>query len=211
MRTVALRLILTLLSSLLVVVAVAMPALADEPPVVINNNIPAPANVAQPTPTYDAGPLPAVLAPACADAPLFGLDLMFGQMSGLRVDAAVGRIGAGSLRAEGFYGALLTKFGAAEAAGVGARWQTRRCSADGCHAVVFGPGCDVLFHLGDGHLVMVAPTVELAWCRTIGNTAGWMLGINAGIGIAVNGRDTDGDNAAGRVTPLISGFTGFRY
>jgi hypothetical protein len=32
-----------------------------------------------------------------------------------------------------------------------------------------------------------------------------MLGINAGVGVAVTGRDTDGDNAAGRVTPLISG------
>ena len=58
---------------------------------------------------------------------------------------------------------------------------------------------------------MVAPTVELAWCRTIGSSSGWLLGINAGVGIAISGKDTDGDKAAGRVTPLISGFTGFRY
>jgi len=186
------------------VLAMVMPAFAQDAPVVIDNS-----NTLTLPPVVEATPLPAVL-PACG-APLFGLDLFLGQFAGLRVDGALYRGPNGSLRAEGYYGALLTKFGSSEAAGAGVRWQTRREGKDGCHAVVFGPGCDAFFHLDDANLIMVAPSVELAWCRTIGDTAGWVLGINAGIGVAVSGRDTDGDDAVGRVTPLISGFTGFRY
>jgi hypothetical protein len=185
----------------------AGPAFAQAPPVVVHNNV-----NAVPVVAADPGPLPAVLPAApCADAPVFGLDLMLGMMTGLRAEGSLWQAPGGSLRVEGFYGALFTKFGSAESLGAGLRWQTRRTAADGCHAIVFGPGCDVLFHLQDGNLVLLAPTVELAWHRTIRDTAGWVLGINAGIGVAVGGDDTDGDSAAGRVTPLISGFTGFRY
>lgn len=184
------------------VLVIAVPAFAQEAPVIVNNALNAP-------PVVEASPLPAIM-PAC-NAPVFGLDLFLGMMSGLRVDGALYRGPNGSLRAEGFYGALATKFGAAEAGGAGLRWQTRREGKDGCHAVVFGPGCDVFFHFDKGNLILLAPSVELAWSRTIGDTAGWMLGINAGIGVAVSGRDTDGDDVVGRVTPLISGFTGFRY
>jgi hypothetical protein len=184
--------------------AVMMPAAAQDAPVVID-----PANTLTAPPVVTDSPLPAIM-PA-GHAPVFGLDLFLGQFAGLRVDGALYRGPNGSLRAEGYYGALLTKFGSSEAGGAGLRWQTRREGKDGCHAVVFGPGCDVFFHFQEGNLVMVAPSVELAWCRTIGDTAGWVLGINAGLGVAVSGRDTDGDDAAGRVTPLISGFTGFRY
>lgn len=156
-------------------------------------------------------PTPAIVNSVTPCDPVFGLDFMVGMMTGIRAEGSVCHLFDGSLRVEGFYGALFTKFGSSESAGAGLRWQKRRVSEDGCRSVVFGPGCDVLFHLEEGHAIMIAPNVELAWNRSIRDSAGWILGINAGVGIGVNGKDTDGDNVAGKVTPIISGFAGFRY
>jgi hypothetical protein len=72
---------------------------------------------------------------------------------------------------------------------------------------------DVLFNFRDGQAVMLAPTVDLAWRRDFGERVGWVLGMNAGIGVGLSGRRNghDDEAAAGQVTPLISVFGGLRF
>lgn len=147
--------------------------------------------------------------PAGPGEPYLGLDLMVGQMSGIRPSFAVHRSDRAALVVEGFYGGLLTKLGQSEGAGAGVRWNVSRGGRD---AVTLGPGVDVLFNFRDGQAVMLAPTVDLAWRRDFGDRVGWTLGINAGVGVGVGGRrDDDGGSAVGRVTPLISVFGGLRF
>ena len=149
-------------------------------------------------------------APARNPEPLFGLDLMLGQQMGVRPNLAVYSTERSSLVVEGFYGALLTKFGASEAAGGGARWVTTRGGRD---CVTLGPGVDVFFHLNRGRAVVLAPTVDLAWRRGFGDWAAVVLGMTAGVGVGLSGgRNNDRDDAvSGRVTPLIGFYTGLRY
>lgn len=201
--------------------ATAAPANESPPPV------PSPPVPSLPVPSLPVGdpqpPAPSTLADKTAvmsgewvtsgrsPAPVFGMDLMLGQQMGLRPSLAVYSTDRSSFLVEGFYGALLTKFGAAEAAGAGVRWMTTR--GGGLGAVAFGPGLDVLFHLDRGKAVILAPTVDVAWRRSLGERAAFVLGLNAGVGIGVSGNrdDGDGDPVSGRVTPLISLYTGFRF
>ncbi|MBX9626716.1 MAG: hypothetical protein K2X82_23145 [Gemmataceae bacterium] len=146
----------------------------------------------------------------CRDRAAFGMDLMLGQQTGIRPNLAVYSTEHSSVVAEGFYGALFTKFGASEAAGAGARWVTTRGGRD---AVTLGPGVDVLFQLNDGGAVLLAPTVDVAWRRSFGDRAAFHLGLSAGVGVGVSGRErrADDDPVTGRVTPLIGFYTGLRF
>lgn len=149
-------------------------------------------------------------APARGPEPVFGLDLMLGQQMGVRPSLAVYSNERSSLVVEGFYGALLTKFGASEAAGAGARWVTTRGGRD---SVTLGPGVDVFFHLDRGRAVVLAPTVDVAWRHGFGDRAAAVLGLTAGVGVGLSGgRNNDRDDAvSGRVTPIIGFYTGLRY
>jgi hypothetical protein len=143
-------------------------------------------------------------------APVFGMDLLLGQQTGIRPSLALYSTERSSFVVEGYYGGLFTKFGAAETAGAGVRWVTTRGGLD---SVTLGPGVDVLFHLNRGKAVILAPTVDVAWRRNFGDRAAFVLGLNAGVGVGLSGgrwNDRD-DPVAGRATPLISFYTGFRY
>lgn len=147
-----------------------------------------------------------------SSAPVFGLDLMLGQQCGIRPTLALYTTERASLVVEGYYGGMFTKFGSSETAGAGARWVATR-GGSGRDSVTLGPGVDVLFHLNRGKAVVLAPTVDVAWRRTIGERGAFVLGINAGIGIGLSGghgNDRD-DPVAGKVTPLISLYTGLRF
>ena len=142
--------------------------------------------------------------------PLFGLDLMLGQTLGVRPNLTLYSTEHTSLAVEGFYGAMFTKFGASEAAGAGVRWTMSRGGRD---SVTLGPGVDVLFHLNDGKAVVLAPTVDVVWRRTIGERSAFVLGFNAGIGVGLSGyqdRDRD-DPVSGKVTPIINFYTGLKF
>ena len=149
-------------------------------------------------------------APARGPEPLFGLDLMLGQQMGVRPSLAVYSNERSSLVAEGFYGALLTKFGASEAAGVGARWVTTRGGRD---CVTLWPGVDVFFHLTRGRAVGRAPTGDVAGRHGFGDRAAAVLGLTTGVGVGLSGgRNNDRDDpVSGRVTPMIGVYTGLRY
>lgn len=142
--------------------------------------------------------------------PVFGVDLMLGQQSGIRPSLAVYSNERSAFLVEGYYGGLFTKFGGSEGAGAGVRWVTSRGGSD---SVTIGPGVDVLFNFNDGKATFLAPTVDIAWRREFGNRAGFVLGLNAGIGIGLSGNSgsDEGDRVSGKVTPLISLFTGLRY
>ncbi len=143
-------------------------------------------------------------------APAFGMDLLFGQQMGIRPSVAVYSTARTSFLVEGFYGALLTKFGASEGAGAGVRWVTTRGGRD---AVTLGPGLDVFFNINRGAATFIAPTVDISWRHSFGDRAALDLGLNAGVGIGLSGsRNHDRDEkVAGRATPLISAFAGLRY
>jgi len=142
-------------------------------------------------------------------ASVFGMDLLLGQQCGIRPSIALLSTEHSSFVVEGFYGGLFTKFGASEGAGAGVRWLTSRGGND---AVTIGPGADVLFNLNHGKASFLAPTVDIAWRHGFGNRSALVLGINPGLGIGLSGNSGNEDSQiAGKVTPLISFYSGLRY
>jgi len=137
-----------------------------------------------------------------------GLDLILGMQTGVRAQGVVHQVGNRMVVAEGFYGVLFSKLGNSEAAGIGARMLFRRPGRDGCHAMLLGPGVNMFYQFHDDAQWILAPSVDLAWLRSIGDSgAGWQIGINAGLGVSVDGHKDGRD----RVTPIISLFTGFKF
>lgn len=190
--------------------AVVPPTTAVPPVAVVQTQ----ATLTPPPPIPTADPLPTIAGTVRTVSPgkssVFGMDLMFGQQMGIRPNVTVFSNDKSMLLVEGFYGALLTKFGGSEGAGVGMRWVTTRGGSD---CVTIGPGLDVFFNFNDEQATFISPNVDIAWRHSFGERAGLVLGVNAGIGVGLSGRDdnNNNDNIAGRVTPLISFFAGLRY
>jgi hypothetical protein len=138
----------------------------------------------------------------------FGIDLMLGMQSGIRGQWAFQRTEKTAWVIEGFYGALLDKLGSGEGAGFGGRYYYRRTNVDGCNSLLLGPGVGAYYHFHD-EVWMLAPTLDVGWVRAISDTGAWEIGLNAGFGIGLNnGRDYE---EAGKVTPLFTLYTGFRF
>ena len=80
-------------------------------------------------------------------------------------------------------------------------------------SITFGPGVDVFFNFNEEKATFIAPTVDVAWRHGFGERAALMLGVNAGVGVGLSGRDDNNGygSISGKVTPLISFFTGLRY
>jgi hypothetical protein len=139
------------------------------------------------------------------------MDLVLGMQTGIRPRVTAWTGGFGAVVVEGFYGALLTRLGASEGAGGGGRWLFRRAGRAGCDCVIFGPGVDVLCQFRNDGLTLIAPTVDFGWWHAIGEHSACELGINAGVGIGVSGQRSNGRDAAGQATPLISVYGGLRF
>ena len=60
---------------------------------------------------------------------------------------------------------------------------------------------------------MAAPTVDFAWVHAISETGAWELGLNAGLGVGLSDRRRRyyERDETGRITPLFSLYTGFRF
>ena len=142
----------------------------------------------------------------------FGVDVLLGQFLGVRGQAAVFRTPDRAFVLEGFYGAILDKLAAGEAAGGGARYYFHRTDRTGSNSVLIGPGLGAYYHFYD-KVWMAAPTVDIAWVHAISENGAFELGLNAGIGIGLSDRQCYyyKRSEVGRVTPLISLFTGFRF
>lgn len=139
---------------------------------------------------------------------IFDIDAMLGMLMGIRGQVAVYRNPNHAVVVEGFYGALLDRLATSEGAGAGGRYYFRRTDGTGCNSVLIGPGAGAYCHFHQ-NLWMVAPTTDVAWVRAIGDQAAWQIGLNAGLGVGV-ASNRDSTNV-GRVTPLLSLFTGFRF
>lgn len=139
---------------------------------------------------------------------MFDIDAMIGMLMGIRGQAAVYRNPYQALVVEGFYGALLDRLESSEGAGAGGRYYFRRTDSVGYSSILIGPGVGAYCHFHHD-LWMVAPTVDVALVRRIGELGAWQLGLNAGLGVGVAGDSTT--NGVGRVTPLFTIFTGFRF
>jgi hypothetical protein len=176
-------------------------------------------------PKLPSAPVPAAEAPALVPAPIpsvaapsepvntpgwVAADIFLGQQMGLRAQVSVYRHGPVTYVAEGFYGALLTRFGASEAMGGGARALFCRASRDGNNTLLLAPGLNVLYQVNEDGLVLLAPSVELSWLHGFGGGGGWEIGLSAGLGIGVAGGTRHRDDV-GQVTPLISLYSGFRF
>jgi hypothetical protein len=191
-------------------------AIVNQPPQV--NNIP-PA-LLPPTPVSPPGAPPVTsgewIISEQSKAPVFGMDLLLGQLVGIRPTVTLFSTEKSTLVVEGFYGALLTRFGSSEGAGAGLRWLMSRGGND---SVTFGPGLDVMFNFRDGQAVFLAPTIDLAWQHKFGERSTFQLGVNAGLGIGLSNYSNDhnyyygdhNDSVTGKITPLISLFGGLRF
>jgi hypothetical protein len=164
----------------------------------------------RPVHVESAGPAPIAVEEGAGEA-VFSMDLMLGMMSGVRAQLALCRSNCQAWVAEAFYGALLTKLGASEGAGLGARALFRRCSRDGRNSLMLGPGFGLLYQFERGdRVLMAAPTLDLSWLHALGDRGGWELGLNVGVGVGLAGHHNE-ESALGKVTPLISVYSGFRF
>jgi hypothetical protein len=139
------------------------------------------------------------------------LDVLLGMQLGIRSQVAVCREAHRAYVAEAFYGLIFTRnMGSAEGAGFGGRVLFRRCAEGSLNSLVLGPGMEVLYQFPHNGAVLAAPTVDLSWFHSFGARGGFELGLNAGVGLGLAGHDGD-RGVSGRVTPLISAYTGFRF
>lgn len=143
---------------------------------------------------------------------VLGANLMLGYLTGIRIEGAVFREDNRAYVLEGFYGGVLTRMGSSEGAGGGARVLFRRSSRYSTNSLILGPGIDIFAQFHNAGLVLVAPTLDLAWLHGFDGGAGWETGLNIGFGIAVASNSSFGRrDHVGEVTPLISFYTGLRY
>jgi hypothetical protein len=148
---------------------------------------------------------------ACDREPFFAVELLLGQETGVRGQFAVYSDNQEAVVLEGFYGYLSHNLGSTQALGAGGRYLLRSSWWDGVDFLLFGPGADVFFQLNHHSLVLLTPSVDLAWVHNLGGGLEWEIGLDAGLGIGVAGHTKSGHSGVGDVTPLISVYTGLRF
>jgi hypothetical protein len=134
---------------------------------------------------------------------------MLGQQLGVRGQVALYAGTREAVVAEGFYGGLYTDIGSSQALGAGGRWLL--WNNWGCDGVVFGPGVDVFSGLNHRSLILLTPSVDLAWVFRLAPDLEWETGLDLGLGIGVSGHTDHDHSAVGDFTPLISLYTGLRF
>jgi hypothetical protein len=136
---------------------------------------------------------------------------MLGQELGIRGQVALINGIREAVVAEAFYGGLYTDIGSSQALGAGGRWLLWNSWPGTCDAFVFGPGVDVFFGLNHRSLILLTPSVDLAWAFRLAPRLEWETGLDLGLGVGVSGHTADGHSAVGDFTPLISLYTGLRF
>jgi hypothetical protein len=157
------------------------------------------------------------LVPSCLPTPglerepPFAVELMLGQELGIRGQVALFAGNREAFVVEGFYGGLFTDIGSSQALGAGARWLLWSNWSMAGDAIVFGPGLDVFFGLNHRSLVLLTPSVDVAWTFKLAPCLEWEIGLDVGLGIGLSGHTADGHSAIGDFTQLISLYTGLRF
>ncbi len=155
------------------------------------------------------------------------LDLVLGLETLLRlgVDIAEFADGRASVELEAVGGGAIGVAGITPLVGGGARVRLEVLkSATGKNALLIGPGLNFLVawdsspedpgmvDLGpDSTVLILAPSVDIAWVHQFSQHLGIVLGLHAGAQVAVVGVDNVSRPIAGRAAPVLSFFTGFRF
>ena len=183
---------------------------------------PPPVPVSTPPPVPVSAPTTAVADKLSGGCPAisegggtqFAVDVLLGQFTGFRGQAAVFRTPDRAFVLEGYYGAILDKLGSGEGVGGGARYYFHRTDRAGDNSVLFGPGVGAYYHIKD-KVWMAAPTVDIGWVHAIGDNGAFELGLNAGIGLGLSDGRRDyydyNRKVVGGFTPLFSLYWGFRF
>ena len=129
----------------------------------------------------------------------------------MRGQFALFRDGNEAFVAEGFYGYLYHHLGSSQTLGAGGRFLVETRWLDCSDAILFGPGVDVFFQLNHNELILLTPSLDIAWLHALGAHLVWEVGLDVGLGIGVSGHTKEGNSAAGDVVPLISIYTGLRF
>jgi hypothetical protein len=149
-------------------------------------------------------------APASTE-PLFAVDLMLGQVTGVRGQYAAYRDSREALVVEGFYGVLFHNLGSTQALGAGARYLFFSDWPELFGSVAVGPGADVFFQLNHNALILLTPSIDLAYIHPLGGGLEFEVGVEAGLGIGISGHTKHGHSAVGDLAPLFSVYTGLRF
>jgi hypothetical protein len=136
---------------------------------------------------------------------------MLGQELGVRGQVAVYSDSRQAVVVEGFYGGLYTDIGSSQALGAGGRWLLRGDSLLAGDSLLFGPGVDVFFGLNHNSLILLTPSLDLAWMFKLGPCLEAEIGVDAGLGVGVSGHTDHGHSAVGDFTPVISLYAGLRF
>src|SRR5262249_33367271 len=144
-------------------------------------------------PLSPAPAAPSYLAPAPYDSlPPLALERLGGQTSGVRGQVPLFRDDFEALVVEGFYGHLFHDLGSSQALGAGGRIIWRAETLDCWNSILIGPGVDVFFQLNHHALILLTPSLDLAWMYEMAPGLGFEVGLDAGLGIGVSGRTKDG-------------------
>jgi hypothetical protein len=143
--------------------------------------------------------------------PPFAIELMLGQLFGVRGQVVVYSDSREAVVGEVYYGWLYTDIGSSQAVGAGARWLLRGDSLWIADSIIFGPGVDVFYGLNHNSLILLTPSLDLTWMFKLGPSLEAEIGLEAGFGVGVSGHTDHGHSAVGDVTPVISLFTGLRF
>jgi hypothetical protein len=143
--------------------------------------------------------------------PPFAVELMLGQQLGVRGQFAVYSDSREAVVVEGYYGWLYTDIGSSQAVGAGARWLLRGDALWVADSIIFGPGVDVFYGLNHNSLILLTPSLDLAWVFKLGPSLEAEIGLEAGLGVGLSGHTDHGHSAVGEFTPVISLYTGLRF
>ena len=69
----------------------------------------------------------------------------------------------------------------------------------------------MFFQLNHNGLILLTPSIDLAWLHNLGDHIEWEIGLEVGLGIGVTGNTKNGNSGAGDITTLISLYTGLRF
>jgi hypothetical protein len=169
-------------------------------------------------------------APEVAAAPPFeagpnhfvSAQVLLGFETGVRLQYTFHRECNREWVGELFLGAAGTRYGASGALGIGGRVHCALASGSWGDHLIVSPGLNLVFlgeESSDQHpwnqpedaVTFLAPSVDIAWLHDFLPHFGLELGVHLGLGIGLDGTDSDGDSAAGEFTPLFSVFAGVRF
>jgi hypothetical protein len=228
-------------------VAAGQQTFPDAPPPVL---IPSTLNPPSPPPTIVNGPsvAPPIVPPAPGGPPLtvaetvltkptvvgqhtVGVQVQFGEPTGVRLQWAAIPLGDFALLLEGFAGARDQFWGHEGVYGAGFRGQFTALSDGSKNALLVGPGVGASFWEGHRRSELRADQfgdfyvgdrrddryylnldVNVSWVHELPAGFAYELGVNGGIRVGLNGHDNQGRNISGRIPGGVAGvFTGIRY